>query len=275
MFKSVGRFFKKVGRGLKKHWKKVLVIGAIAAAAFFTFGASLGLTAVGSWGQAVSGFMAKIGLQGTLANVLGGAITQAGYGAVVGGAVGAATGQGFFKGATTGLVTGLATGGVSGALGIGPGLQAKPAGATPAAGAFPGAGGTPGAAAGAALDAGASAGASAGAGASGMGGTLLKGAKGLGKYLKESGSIGPLIKGIGQGIAGDAQYDAMMARDQGLRDSYDLDWGNLGFAGGPSGSYAETRPAEASTQRPEAPAPAALAKSNTLTDTSERILRGM
>ena len=262
MFKSIGRFFKKVGRGVKKHWKKVLAISAVAAVAFFTFGASLGLTAVGSWGKAVSGFMAKIGLEGTLANVVGGAIAQAGYGAVVGGAVGAATGQGFVSGAATGALTGLATGGVSGALGIGPGLQAKAAAAVtpPVPGLPPIAGAVP-----EVVPTGATGGARA---------TLIKGAKGLGKFLKESGSIGPLIKGIGQGIAGDAQYESMMARDKAVRDSYNIDWSGIGLDR-PSGSYAETRPAEASPKRPATPAPASLAKSNTLTDTSERILRGM
>ena len=262
MFKAVGRFFKKVGRGVKKHWKKVLTFSALGAAAFFTFGAALGLgAAAGGWGKAVAGFMAKIGLQGTLANVVGGAIAQAGYGALVGGAIGAATGQGFVSGAQAGALTGLVTGGVSGGFGIGPGLQAKPAAPAPVPGLPPIAGAVPDAVA---------TGATGGARA-----TLIKGAKGLGKFLKESGSIGPLIKGIGQGIAGDAQYEGMMARDKELRDSYKLDWDNLGFAGGPSGSYAETRPAEASPKRPATPAPASLAKSNTLTDTSERILRGM
>ena len=102
--------------------KKVAPIALLAAAAFFTFGAALGITA--GWGAIVSGAMAKVGLSGALANVVGGAVAQAGYGALAGGAMGAVTGKGLLKGAQQGALAGAITGGVAGGFGLGPGTTA-------------------------------------------------------------------------------------------------------------------------------------------------------
>ena len=73
LFRWIKKGVKKVGSGIKKVAgvaKKVAPIALLAAASFFTFGAALGITA--GWGTIVSGAMSKVGLSGTLANVVGG-----------------------------------------------------------------------------------------------------------------------------------------------------------------------------------------------------------
>ena len=118
-FKWIGRGLKKVGKaiwgGLKKIGKvlkKVLPIALLAASAFFTFGGALGITA--GWATKIGGFVSKLGITGKLGNVLSGAIVHAGRGALIGGITGGATGQGFMKGATAGAAIGAITGGVTG-----------------------------------------------------------------------------------------------------------------------------------------------------------------
>jgi len=110
--KSVGKVFKKVA----KVATKIAPVALAAAAIYFTAGAALG-AGVG-WGGTVTGAVSKLGLSGGLANIVGGAITQAGYGAAIGGITSAVTGGGFVKGAQLGTATGLVTGGVTGAMGL-------------------------------------------------------------------------------------------------------------------------------------------------------------
>ena len=105
--------------------KKVLPIVILGAAIFFTAGAALvpGIASLGgSWGSAISGFLAKIPASAVLKPVLTGAMKGAGYGSMVG----AVTGD-VGRGAKFGAVTG----GIVGGLGA---LNA-PAPASPSSGA--------------------------------------------------------------------------------------------------------------------------------------------
>ena len=107
-FKAVGKVFKKVVKVVKKVALPVLAVGAVV----LTGGAALGaLPAIGS-------VLGSVGISGTLASVLGGAISAGAIGAVTGG-IGAAVGGGdFFKGMTKGFTTGAIAGGVGGGLGL-------------------------------------------------------------------------------------------------------------------------------------------------------------
>ena len=61
------------------------MLALLGATAFFTFGAALGGGLTGQWGAKVSSLVSKMGLGGKLGNIVAGAITQAGTGALVGG----------------------------------------------------------------------------------------------------------------------------------------------------------------------------------------------
>src|SRR5690348_12280713 len=108
---SVGKIFKPLAKVAKKVLPAALAIGAIV----FTAGAAMG--ALPSWGTAVSGFMGSLGLDsgGLLGRTLIGAVTQAGYGAVIGGATSALTGGKFENGLLIGAAGGALSGGAMGA----------------------------------------------------------------------------------------------------------------------------------------------------------------
>jgi hypothetical protein len=107
-FKAIGKVFKKVVKVVKKIALPALMIGAVV----LTGGAALGaLPALGT-------ILGSVGISGTLASVLGGAISMGAVGAVTGGLMGAVTGQGFMKGATTGFLGGALTGGIGGGIGL-------------------------------------------------------------------------------------------------------------------------------------------------------------
>ena len=112
IIKSVTKVFKKVVPNLKK----ILPIGLAIGALVFTAGAALG--ALPSWGTAVQGVVAKLGISETLAGALTGAVTQAGYGAALGAGGAFLAGKDPSKGALLGALTGAVTGGVTGGLGM-------------------------------------------------------------------------------------------------------------------------------------------------------------
>jgi len=111
ILKSVSKTFRKLVPGLKKILPYGLAIGALV----FSAGAALG--ALPSWGSAVQGVVAKLGISETLAGALTGAVTQAGYGAALGAGGALLTGKDPGKGALLGALTGAVTGGVSGGMG--------------------------------------------------------------------------------------------------------------------------------------------------------------
>ena len=118
-FSNVGKTFKKVFSNPVTAIAATLAIGAI----IFTGGAALGLAPLGiagGWGAAASSLFGSMGATGTLGTLLTGAVTQAGYGAVLGGVLGAVTGgsDGLTKGLTTGAIAGGLAGGVMGGLGM-------------------------------------------------------------------------------------------------------------------------------------------------------------
>lgn len=113
LFSGLKKVFKKVTKVLVK----VAPIALLAGAAIFTGGAALGLAPfAGGWGAAAAGFASNLGLTGTLGSVVTGAVTQAGYGALVGGGISAVTGGNFIKGAQYGALAGAVTGGVTGGI---------------------------------------------------------------------------------------------------------------------------------------------------------------
>jgi len=112
--KSVKKVFKKVVKPIMKIAPIALGVGALV----FTAGAALGVPGMaGGWGGAVSSLTSKLGATGTLANVLTGALTQAGYGAVLGAGTSLLTGGDFSKGALYGAGAGAASGGLMGGFG--------------------------------------------------------------------------------------------------------------------------------------------------------------
>ena len=224
-------------------------IALLAAAAFFTFGAALGVTA--GWGAIVSGAMAKVGLSGTLASVVGGAVAQAGYGALSGGVLGAVTGKGLLKGAQQGALAGAITGGVAGGFGFGPGTATgsptssglMPPSAPPIIGPQP-------------------------LGPQGLlgkiGGVVKGFAKGADKALaKHSGLLGPIIAGLGSGVSRDADLKAMEARQERVSGSYDIDWdaAQAGYGEQSEGGMMQRAPTKAPPPK------------KTLYDAQDRILR--
>lgn len=111
LFKKIGKAFKKVAKFALKVAPYVLLAGA----AIFTGGAALGLPAfAGGWGAAAASFTQTLGLSGTLGSVVTGAVTNAGYGALLGAGGAALTGQSITKGAQLGAAAGAVGGGISG-----------------------------------------------------------------------------------------------------------------------------------------------------------------
>ena len=234
MFRAIGKFFKKVGGGL---WKGIKAVGKtvkrvapyamFAAAAFFTAGAAMGLGGIfaGGWGGAVSAAISKLGLSGTIANVLGGAVAMGGYSALGGGALGALTGgaEGFHRGVGSGAKWGAVAGGVMGGFGVGPGLQAAGTESVGAHGVPDTPIGTGGGLSGAGSGAGTGVGLKEG----------LSAVFGKGGFMeRNAGLLGPMLQGIGGAIVGNSQYQSMQQRSQ----NYDIDFDKLGdrfdFGGG-------------------------------------------
>ena len=110
---SVGKVFRRVAKVAKKVLPIALAVGAVV----FTAGAMMGQ--LPSWGTAVSGFMGKLGLDasGMLGRTLIGAVTQAGYGAVLGAGTSLVTGGKIENGLLMGAAGGAVTGGITGAAG--------------------------------------------------------------------------------------------------------------------------------------------------------------
>lgn len=103
---GIGKVFSSVGSTVAKVGKAVVGVGATA----FTAGAASSAPPLASGGLA--GFVQKFTGTGVLGNVLTGAVTQAGYGALIG----AVTGAGAGKGALIGGITG----GLMGGAGLNP-----------------------------------------------------------------------------------------------------------------------------------------------------------
>lgn len=118
LVKGVKKVFKKVAKVVKKVAPIALAIGA----AVFTGGAALGLTSMaGGWSAAAGSVASALGAGGggVLSSAITGAITQAGYGALMSGTIAELSGGSFSDGAKVGATVGAVTGGISGALGAG------------------------------------------------------------------------------------------------------------------------------------------------------------
>ena len=215
-FKWIGRGAKKAGGFVKKHWKKVTQIAMFASSAFFTFGASLGLQA--AWASKVGALVSKLGISGKMANILSGAIVQAttSSGALIGGTIGAITGgkEGFMRGAGIGGGTAAIAGGIAGAFRpVAPGLP----GGQPAMDAGPGSAGNP-------------------IGSESTPAGMYSSTEPLAMAQKPSafgsvwdkvigsGGIGPIIAGVGSGLARGAEQKAITQRDDERRDSYNIEY---------------------------------------------------
>lgn len=108
VFKKIGKVFKKVVKVVKKVAIPALMVGAVV----LTGGAAIGaLPAIGT-------VLGKLAISGTLASVLGGAISMGAVGAVTSGAMAGLSGGSIWKGMKKGFVTGAVTGGVMGGLGM-------------------------------------------------------------------------------------------------------------------------------------------------------------
>jgi hypothetical protein len=117
---SVVKGVKKVFKKVTKVVRKVAPIALAAGAVIFTAGAALGVGPMaGGWGAAASSLTSSLGVQGSLAPIVTGAVTQAGYGAAIGAATSAITGGDISDGALMGAAGGAVTGGVMGAAGMG------------------------------------------------------------------------------------------------------------------------------------------------------------
>ncbi len=213
--KGVKKVFKKIVKVIKKVAPIILAIGVVV----FTAGAALGFApAFATWSAAVSTATAGLG-SGVLGTAVTGAITQAGYGAIIGGTVSAVSGGSFSEGAKSGAKVGAITGGVSG------GFNAFKAGATLTKGAppyrygstTPPAGSTPGTAppiSGPPAPPGTPVGGvgppvGPGAPPGGGAGGLIRGA---GKFIKDNPTlVGHAVQGIGAGLMAGSAADAERA----------------------------------------------------------------
>ena len=111
---GIGKVFSTVTSGVARVGKAIMGVGATT----FTAGAATGAAPLASGGLA--GIVQKFTGTSTLGNILTGAITQAGNGALIGGAVSAMTGGSFGKGALIGGLGGAVSGGLFGAAGLNP-----------------------------------------------------------------------------------------------------------------------------------------------------------
>lgn len=110
LIKGIGKAFKAVLKVAKVVVPIALAIGAVV----FTGGAALGLT-LPTWGAAVASVFGTTGLGAIAA----GAVTWAGYGAVLGAATSAITGKNVIKGMQVGALTGAVSGGILGGVASG------------------------------------------------------------------------------------------------------------------------------------------------------------
>ena len=151
-----------------------------------------------------------------MAGIMSGAIVQAGQGAMIGGVAGALTGQGFMKGAAAGAAIGAVTGGVTGGFrSVAPGLQGgQPAAAGPGSAGNPvGSAATP-----------ASALASTPIGPLAATPSRASAFGSVWKNVVGSGGIGPIVQGVGAGLARGAEQKAIEKRHDERRKSYDVDY---------------------------------------------------
>ena len=207
-----------------KVFLKVLPISLLAASAFFTFGGALGITA--GWATKIGGFVSKLGITGKLGNVLSGAIVQAGRGALIGGITGAVTGQGLMKGATAGAAIGAVTGGITGFLQT-PAIAGAQEGAKKTGSALMGSAGAEAAEVGLSgelLNTSVSGGAVPTEVIASAAPSASTGFERVFEKVIGSGGIGPLIQGIGGGLARGAETKAMQAENEKRRGSYDIDY---------------------------------------------------
>jgi len=221
--KAVGKVFKKVTKVVKKVAPVVLA----GAAIYFTAGAALGAAPL--WGTAASQLVSQMGAQGVVANVLSGAVTQAGYGAATGGLVSAISGGDITKGVRRGALIGAATGGATGGLGLRTdplSAQSAPQGAsTGQAGAEVMAG------TGDVARASAPAGVGAGAGAGGS--SSAPGLFGQGGWLERNQQlVGTTVSGLGQGLAARAESADLTEREAARRR-----WIERNYGGGATPGY--------------------------------------
>jgi hypothetical protein len=112
--KSIGKVFRRVAKAAVRIAPVALAAGAL----LFTAGSALGVTGGMGWGQAAAS-IGKVFGEGTFANVVTGAVTQAGYGALAGAATAAVSGGDPLQGAQAGALGGAVTGGVMGGMGLG------------------------------------------------------------------------------------------------------------------------------------------------------------
>lgn len=215
VIRGVKRVFKRVVKVVKKLAPIALAVGALV----FTGGAALGLT--GGWGATAASLSSALGATGTAGAALTGAITQAGYGALIGGGLSKASGGSFAEGAKLGAVSGAITGGITGALSAAPGTARVAQGAVNAgnqAGSVASQAGTV-----ATQTAGQTAGQVAGqtVGKSATGGLLSKAA---GWVERNQTLVGNTISGIGKGLlsssAADAEKDLLNDRYRRIEQNY-------------------------------------------------------
>jgi len=230
---GITKAFTAVGNATARVGQAVLGVGATT----FTAGAASGAGPLASGGLA--GIVQKFTGTGVLGNVLTGAITQAGYGALIGGAVSAATGGSFGKGALTGALGGAVSGGLMGAAGLNPDPLTRGFGKSPdpgvdtgivtgstATGLVPtGSTTAPVPLSDAAFNARAG-------GAAAAAPAAVEGGSGFSRFMN-SPMAGGLVSGLGQGLAGwlaskekkQAEEDDrnfIRERDQRLTDSYNV-----------------------------------------------------
>jgi hypothetical protein len=216
-FKAIGKVFRKV---IHSTVGKIIIGALMVGAVVLTAGAALGaLPAIGT-------VLGSVGISGTMASILGGAISMGAVGAVTGGIGGLISGKGFFSGAETGFLAGAAAGGIAGGVGLvgangvfgslgqGAAQTAVNTGATTAsplaASASQVGAAVPTSVTTSATTSAAATGAAQAAGHSALGGLL--GSGGIGPVLQAGGSI---ISGFASGKATEAQLQAeqQMSRD--------------------------------------------------------------
>jgi hypothetical protein len=227
-FKAIGKVFRKV---IHSTVGKIIIGALMVGAVVLTAGAALGaLPAIGT-------VLGSVGISGTMASILGGAISMGAVGAVTGGIGGLISGKGFFSGAETGFLAGAAAGGIAGGVGLvgangvfgslgqGAAQTAVNTGATTAsplaASASQVGAAVPTSVTTSATTSAAATGAAQAAGHSALGGLL--GSGGIGPVLQAGGSI---ISGFASGKATEAQ---LQAEQQMSRDKYDRIAYNYGY----------------------------------------------
>ncbi|MBP2230834.1 hypothetical protein J2847_004143 [Azospirillum agricola] len=234
--KGVGKVFKKVASGASK----ILPVALAAGAVMFTAGNALGVTS--SWGDAVKSVTDSLGAGSTLSNVLSGAITNAGYGAVAGAATSALSGGSAMQGAQYGAAAGAVLGGAKGAYdsyagtspttaategGGGAATDARVDASPPASDAAQGGGGSlmrtnqPGSTA---TSAASPSNAATGAPSSTTSAAANPGVLDKGGWVERNGTlVGNTLTGLGKGLLaadGDAQVKVLQQRSEIVRNNY-------------------------------------------------------